>query len=484
MIRHYATLFLALLLHIAGLTAQTSNFCDPNNCLLWAPQPETIDSTVVTYAQQVWSIDEWDNAAGCTIPILNVSQCENLNMLVYSPAGLAAGEKRPLVVLIHGGGFISGDYTAFQSTAKQLASLGYVAATINYRLCKRNNCLVINNTGCLNLCNANFIADFATGAYVANYDARKAIQYLQQNAAQFHIDPDQLIVGGHSAGAWTAMNVAFMDQAEANAINPGWQSTWGSIEPVTGLKGVICMSGAVIDTNLIDADENYPVFVLHGTCDPTVCYDYDAAFHCNNSYPKIFGGARIASRLKTLGHAYYMFSGLGMGHDIGPLQDIWVTEAIRYMRSAMLCGNFIQKHSMATLDPGSAECTLLASDIPGCNLQHNHAQLPSVNLPVSAYWGGYPVPCGNGLVSTNEAVALALVTVQPTLATDLLSIQLNADYEDVTISIHTAQGHLLLQKTVPSGTTSLSVNQLPNGIYFLQAKTADGRLQTVRFVKI
>jgi acetyl esterase/lipase len=461
------------------VSAQTAAYCAPNSCLFWSPQPEGIDSAVVTYAQNVWSIDEWDNAFGCGF----FNQCENLNMLVYSPK-LQPGEKRPLVVLIHGGGFISGDYTAFQATARTLAQMGYVTATINYRLCKRNNCLIIGNTGCTNLCNANFISDFVTGAYVAALDANNAIRFLQLHADQYHIDADNIIVGGHSAGAWTAMHVAYLDQSEANAINPQWEGVWGPLNPVTGIKGVLCLSGAVIDTNIIDADKKYPVFVLHGTCDPTICYDIDAPFHCNNSYPKVFGGSRIADRLKNLGHPFYLFSGLGMGHDIGPLSDIWADEAFRFMRSAMLCGDYMQKHSTATLSPGSAECTLLQFDIPSCNLQQNHPQLSPNTLAVSAAWGGFPAPCGNGLVGTVEVANNALISVKPTLVSDILSLEASTETATIQVNILNAQGQMIHSlQLYPGAPQQIEMANFPAGLYVLQCRTATGKVQTERIIK-
>lgn len=473
-------IFLSLL---ATSLAQSPNYCNDSDCRFYVPQNDAIDSSVITYAQNVWSIDEWDNNAGCVIPIVNVHQCENLNMLVFSPH-LQPGEKRPLVVLIHGGGFITGSYADFTSTARSLAQMGYVAATIDYRLCKRNNCLVIAATGCLNLCNSNFMADFGTGSYVATVDANNAIRYLQQNAAQFHIDPNNVIVGGHSAGAWTAMNVAFLSQQEADAISPSFQPYWGNLNPVSGIKGVICMSGAVLDTNIIDANEHIPVFVLHGTCDPTVCYDYDAAFHCNNAYPSVFGGRRIAERMKNLGLPFYLFTGIGMGHDIGPLSNIWLPEALRYMRSAMLCSDFIQKHVAYALDPASAECQLLQFDGAGCDLQYNHAQLPQSNLPVSAIWGGPPPPCGNGLTNALEPESQKLFSAYPTLFSDVLNLEIKNGAGSASAVLTNALGEVILKENINGGESKqLIMSNLTPGVYFLQYQLQQGGTAAIKLVK-
>src|SRR5436305_74111 len=54
---------------------------------------------------------------------------------------LQDGEVRPAIVVIHGGGWIEGDKSSFASRAhgvpgniEDLAALGFVAATLNYRL--------------------------------------------------------------------------------------------------------------------------------------------------------------------------------------------------------------------------------------------------------------------------------------------------------------------------------------------------------------
>ena len=41
---------------------------------------------------------------------------------------------RPTVVLVHGGSFISGDKSSFDSLGRALAARGFIAASINYRL--------------------------------------------------------------------------------------------------------------------------------------------------------------------------------------------------------------------------------------------------------------------------------------------------------------------------------------------------------------
>lgn len=89
----------------------------------------------------------------------------------------AATKKRPLVVFIHGGGWLSGRKEDGINVAKLIASSGdYVAATINYRLTQ----------------------EAAWPAQI--YDCKAAIRFLRGKAGEYGIDPDHIGVMGLSAG--------------------------------------------------------------------------------------------------------------------------------------------------------------------------------------------------------------------------------------------------------------------------------------------
>ena len=88
----------------------------------------------------------------------------------------AASEKRPAVVLVHGGGFRGGARQSYLPVAIKLAERGYVAATVSYRLAPRHQ----------------FPA--------AVEDVKAAVRYLRANADRFGIDPDRIGAMGGSAG--------------------------------------------------------------------------------------------------------------------------------------------------------------------------------------------------------------------------------------------------------------------------------------------
>lgn len=110
------------------------------------------------------------------------------------PEGEAAGP-RPAIVVIHGGGWIEGDKSSFSTPNNRppgniidFARLGFVAATINYRLAGE--------------------APFPA----ALHDCRCAVRWLRANAKQYEIDPERIGVWGNSAGGHLALLLAMLDE--------------------------------------------------------------------------------------------------------------------------------------------------------------------------------------------------------------------------------------------------------------------------------
>ncbi|MEP6512724.1 MAG: alpha/beta hydrolase, partial [Parafilimonas sp.] len=59
---------------------------------------------------------------------------ESLALDLYMPDKLKTGRKYPLYIFVHGGGFLRGDKRTGADFCKGLATKGFVAASINYRL--------------------------------------------------------------------------------------------------------------------------------------------------------------------------------------------------------------------------------------------------------------------------------------------------------------------------------------------------------------
>jgi arylformamidase len=110
----------------------------------------------------------------------------------------AAGDgPRPLLVYVHGGGWITGDKSQKMPAFQAFLDKGISCAAINYRL----------------------TPDYALPAPV--HDAARAIQFIRSKAVDWSIDAGRIALTGPSAGACTSMWLLFHDDlADPKAANP------------------------------------------------------------------------------------------------------------------------------------------------------------------------------------------------------------------------------------------------------------------------
>ncbi|MBI1226665.1 MAG: alpha/beta hydrolase fold domain-containing protein [Bacteroidetes bacterium] len=90
----------------------------------------------------------------------------------------------PAVLLIHGGGWMTGSKENLVPMAQQLAKAGYIAVAAEYRLSAE--------------------APYPAGVK----DLKAAVRYMRANAAEFGIDPKKIAAYGCSAGAQLATLLA------------------------------------------------------------------------------------------------------------------------------------------------------------------------------------------------------------------------------------------------------------------------------------
>jgi len=138
-----------------------------------------------------------------TIPGTGMSEdCLRLNVWTN---GFGRGDKRPVMVWLHGGGFASGNgsYTIYDGTnlAKRR---DVVAVTINHRL---------NSFGFLHLPEIGG-AKFAQASNVGMLDAIAALQWVHDNIVKFGGDPNNVTIYGQSGGAGKVSTLLAMPGAK------------------------------------------------------------------------------------------------------------------------------------------------------------------------------------------------------------------------------------------------------------------------------
>src|SRR5690606_7856707 len=113
-------------------------------------------------------------------------------------------DKRPLLVVVHGGGFSVGkrDNPTEVKFSKTMAKMGYTVASLSYRLTRKGKA-----TG--------FGCDCPTQVKIetikmSGEDVLNALHYVKNNNDQFRADFDRVVLIGCCAWAYAVINLAYI----------------------------------------------------------------------------------------------------------------------------------------------------------------------------------------------------------------------------------------------------------------------------------
>jgi para-nitrobenzyl esterase len=135
------------------------------------------------------------------IPQAQSEDCLFLN--VWTP-GIRDNRKRPVMLWIHGGGFVSGSGARTVYDGVRLAQRGdVIVVTVNHRL---------NVFGYLYL--AEFADDLADSGNVGQHDLIAALSWVRENIAEFGGDPANVTVFGESGGGAKICTLLAMEGAK------------------------------------------------------------------------------------------------------------------------------------------------------------------------------------------------------------------------------------------------------------------------------
>jgi para-nitrobenzyl esterase len=196
----------------------------------------------------------------------------SLQMDIYQPAGdtLTA---RPIIILAHGGSFISGtrnDDSTIVKLCRNFAKRGYVTASIDYRL---------SNLGAMVSSDSTQPIDEVAKAIG---DGKAAIRFFMQDAATtntYKIDTNNIFIGGNSAGAVLYMHVGYLDSiqecpayiASALAANGGFEGNSGNPGYTTRSKAIINLAGGLNEVSFVGPGDK-PSVNAQGDNDAVVPY--------------------------------------------------------------------------------------------------------------------------------------------------------------------------------------------------------------------
>lgn len=234
---------------------------------------------------------------------------DTLRMTVFYPKNnVDTATKRPFIMLVHGGGFVGGSRASMDDRAEYFARMGFVAATLDYRL------------GWSQTCDSIGYVTNVKAIYRAVQDQKAALRYVVAHASQAKVDTNYLFLFGRSAGAVTCLNTVFTKQSDFNAALPGISAELGGLETGTNnltvpytVKSVGGVAGAIPDTSLITTTTMIPVAVFQGTADSVVPYETGYPYNCT-SLAQAQGSLEIARRIEHLNGCYLFCYQPGVGH--------------------------------------------------------------------------------------------------------------------------------------------------------------------------
>lgn len=115
----------------------------------------------------------------------------------YDPSLIAAKQKMPVVVNIHGGGFVKGDKKHRSSLCKRFASHGYFTMNVNHTLSPKKS--------------------FPT----AIHDIINALNYLKNVEEKYNLDLTKVCLTGDSSGAYYATQAVSLanDENQRKTLN-------------------------------------------------------------------------------------------------------------------------------------------------------------------------------------------------------------------------------------------------------------------------
>lgn len=152
----------------------------------------------------------------------NIIYCSSgkrkLHLDVFYPSNRSK-EKRIAIMIIHGGGWRTGNRTQHYPLAQRLADIGYVCFTPEYRL--------------------------STEALypAAVYDLKAALRWILANAKKYNVDTEKIVVSGFSAGGQLAALLATTNN------NPLFEGAECNLNYSSNVQALVDMDGILSFTH-------------------------------------------------------------------------------------------------------------------------------------------------------------------------------------------------------------------------------------------
>jgi len=360
---------------------------------------------------------------------------DSLKLDIYFPKGDALAA-RPVVFMTHGGNFLGGSKTGtdVKPLCQDLARMGYVAVSINYRVGMSNFPLPGPDS-----------TDATEAVMRAVQDGRAAVRFMRKSfetgGNPYKIDTSMIFFGGVSAGGFVGLHMAYMDEISEfpsyidtigqPGLGGGLEGNTGNLGYSSRIHGVINICGALGDSAWIHPGDE-PVLSLHGDNDATVPYGSDVIVLLG-AFPllEVDGSFSVAARATEVGIVNCFETHEGQGH------TPHVSNAAYYDTTLNLIRNFLAH--------------FVCSDALDCSYG------PSIV----------------NYIGINEVPLIENVSMYPNPAATEVTLEFGKITGTVNVSLIDITGKTVINTNTNENRLTISRNDLPAGMYLVRIKAGD-----------
>ena len=386
---------------------------------------------------------------------------QTLMMDIYQPTG-DVETNRPLIIWAHGGSFISGSSTNGDVVAlsQAFAKKGYVCVSINYRL----GLTPFDSIGSVR------------AVLRAVQDMKASVRFFYKDKLTtntYKIDTNNIYVGGSSAGAITALHLAYLNKScEINYyLTPSNLMALGGMEGYSGnqcysskVKGVINLCGALGRYGWIEPND-IPFCSMHGTIDATVKYNRGQV---NPGIPLLLldGSRMLKEQANALGINNPFYTWYGQDHV--PYAN--GSNTIAYMDTTV---KFVRDFLVTQL--GCTNPALMPPNTPAQTATLYSYTTCTANVAMTC--------ASPGVVGINELTNTNVIgSVFPNPSDNEMTIEFANSSTTHKIELFDITGKIISSENTEQATFKIKKNNIANGIYFLKVTTKYGEFTTQKVV--
>ncbi|MBO3097775.1 alpha/beta hydrolase [Gelidibacter pelagius] len=255
---------------------------------------------------------------------------DTLKMDVYTPKKMKKNDSVPVLLWMHGGGFVGGSrsYPSEVKLAELAAEKGYLGISISYRLTRKGQ---VTGFGC-DCPRADKLVTFKNAAI----DFLDAAKFIYENKDVLGADTTKIIAGGSSAGAEGMLNAVYMREYFIDNLK-----NYENIK----FAGVFSLAGAMVNADYLSKDNALPSVFFHGTADNLVPFASAAHHLCKpekKGYIILDGSSTIVDRLVELEMPYYFYKVIGGKHELSSIPFDQLDEVFDFFNKTIFKREIIQ----------------------------------------------------------------------------------------------------------------------------------------------